>query len=523
MKYGALLLLVTGLNTFADVTTETVLPNATYTVDASGVSIFNLNFTRTAAQLTSDYKYRLIIKNADGAPHVQQSCKGLGPVAKAICKTENAANKYYVNTYRTNKLHLRVNGVALVNNSNFGPHTSVLELNLTNIVASNSIHFKIKDLPGAYIQLAVVADVTNFDRVAPSLMSSLASNSLVRLPALHISVTDVSATSTEVILNGISQGITASKQIDLTLAEGANNLVIHSQDSHGNISPDLILSNIILDSTLPVISTSSANNFYFSQLPTAFNITFRSNESLSLFKINGQAVVYSALDGGYSFDIPVTAAGPLSIAYEATDLAGNILQGSFSVNAILDNIPPEISITPPPAVIVAASYLLSVGITDVNSTSTKIIIDGIESAPTFEKNFSYLIEFAGDQTKSITVSSTDGAGNNSTKNVKIKRDTSPLLVQFLSPLPNTTIGTRVFEVEISGSRPLANINLNGQDYPVANQALSRKILVQVTSDDDFHFTVNATDIFGFTGSTTVDFKVKSTSISSWDYRECTAE
>lgn len=162
-------------------------------------------------------------------------------------------------------------------------------------------------------------------------------------------------------------------------------------------------------------------------------------------------------------------------------------------------------------------------ISDLNSTATRIKIDDVESSAITEKNFSYLIEFSGDQTKNIVITSVDAAGNTANKTLQIKRDTGPLLVQFLDPLPNTTVGTRVFEIEISASRPLATIQLNGQDYPVSNQALSRKILVQVNSDSNYHFTATATDIFGFSGTTQVDFKVKSTSISSWDYQECTAE
>lgn len=138
----------------------------------------------------------------------------------------------------------------------------------------------------------------------------------------------------------------------------------------------------------------------------------------------------------------------------------------------IDNTAPVINLGVVPLVIITNSYLLSVNIVEGGSTNTYIKINGDIIGPFTQKEFSYLIEFEADGTKVIEITSTDAAGNSHIKNIEITRNTGPLIGQILSPLPNTSVNSRIVSFIVSANKPIAQLKINGVIYPYTGQKLT---------------------------------------------------
>ncbi|MGZ3724437.1 MAG: Ig-like domain-containing protein [Pseudobdellovibrio sp.] len=509
-------------------TTETVLPVTTYTVDSStDPTKFVVKFNRTAAQLTPAYQYTLVIQNADGLPHTVTEvgyCNTLPIADRQACKDNRQANQDYINNVRVKKAVVTLNTVELVNKDIFDKNVMSLEVPLTQLTTDNKLVIKVTGTAGAYIQLSLIATITTNEKDPPIVTSTTSSNTLTNNPTTHFSVSDASNTTSNVYLNNVLVLTTPLKEFDVTLTEGVNNISILSQDQYNNVAAPFNLSNVTLDTTPPVVSSNLQLTYYLNAFPNVINLQLTSNEALSQLNVNNLPATYNAALGYFTFPLTVTSAGFQSFQIDATDLAGNTSSSQLSFNIILDNTPPVITLPSDlPVMVNTNSYSLHIIVTDDNATQTTVKVNDVYSAPFSEKDFTYLIDFSTDGNRNIEISSQDPAGNITTKTFTISKNSQPFLAQIAAPLPDTTINSTIAVLQILGNKPIKKVQINAITYNFTQNKYLVNASVQLFTDGTYGVSAIVTDIFGATSTAFVKFQIKTNSMNAWNYQECRVE
>ena len=364
--------------------------------------------------------------------------------------------------------------------------------------------------------------IFNIDNIAPTISTNLSQNQLTNQSRFTINITDNSQTTTEIYINEILQLTSVDKSITANLSEGANNIRIRSFDIYNNQSIDTVILNITLDTQAPQITNNIKSEYFYKNLPFSQIYTLTSSESLSSLKINGQI---QSVNQNLSLTSQVLfeTTSPQTITIDATDLAGNQIQFAKTITLIKDDTAPEIILPQIPAIILTSSYLLNIQINDVGETQTVIKIDDLILSPVALKNFSVLLDFPIDQTKNIQITSTDGAGNQSQKIFSIRRDTSPLKVDFITPQSYGTYPSRTVQVRLRANKPLLSATLNTIPISLNADQISFGQNIEVVNEGQYTFSATVTDIFGNTAEKTITFEIKTRSMASWEYQECPAE
>lgn len=523
------LILLSGIQLHAQQNTENIIPLQTLKIQKGNKQTFQFNFSRTAAQLSSRYQYKLIVLNADGEPHAveeAEDCKKLGIVNRALCYIKRAVNIAYINLYRFDDVHIFVNQTELLNNSNFNSNTSRINLSLTNIGLQNSVRVELKGTRQAYLQLGLTATYNPpTDSDAPVVMSNLASNATTNNAQMQITVSDFSNVSVDVYKDGQILKTTTDKNFNIQLSEGTHTYTIKAKDQYGNAAADFILQNITLDTIAPALASNLRPGYVYQVFPQTIQILITSNEALSELSVNGIAATFDPIIQQYVFNYSVLAVGVHSFNIMAKDLAGNQSQLNIQTNISLDNQAPAL-LQPVSSLIYSLEnqYLLGVLISDESATSTSLTIGNTVIGPFTEKQFSYLLEFTQDETKNITISTVDAAGNTTSKVVKVVRDSKPLSAHVLSPNLNTSVNTKTVQVVIEASKPIASVVALGMSYDFTDNKTTVTVPVTYLNDGQYSLNLNVTDIFGETVMVTAKFYVKaSNGLAAWDYMECKAE
>jgi hypothetical protein len=364
--------------------------------------------------------------------------------------------------------------------------------------------------------------VFNIDNIAPSISTNLLPNLLTNQSEFTIHITDNSQTTTEIYINDVLQKSTTDKSITANLIEGINNIRIRSFDIYNNQSIDTVLSNIQLDTQRPQIISDIKSQYFYKNLPFSTFYQLTSSELLSTLKINGQT---QQLNQNLSITSQVLfeTVAAQTITIEATDLAGNQTVFTNTVSIAKDDTAPEIILPQLPTIILTSSYLLNIQINEVGEVQTVVKIDDQILSAVSLKNFSVLLDFPIDQTKNIQITSTDAAGNQSQKLFSIRRDTSPLKVDFITPQSYSTYPSRTVQVRLRANKPLVSATLNTIPISLNADQISFGQNIEVANEGQYTFTASVTDIFGNTSQTTITFEIKTRSVASWEYQECPAE
>ncbi len=181
------------------------------------------------------------------------------------------------------------------------------------------------------------------DVTAPALADDAPANTLSDPVTVHLTATDVGGSGVVSIsynLDGSGAQVVAGASADVAVSGvGVHTLVYSAEDAAGNTSPASTRT-VRIDTTAPVV-THDANAFYKVD-PAQF--------TLSATDIGGSGVASIAyrVDAGGLQTIPgasapvsVSGAGPHTVQYSATDLAGNVTNGSL--NLTLDLAKPVLS------------------------------------------------------------------------------------------------------------------------------------------------------------------------------------
>lgn len=343
------------------------------------------------------------------------------------------------------------------------------------------------------------------DNTAPSINVQTPGNIRTKFPDARIIavVNDVSPVTSEVYQNGVLKFTTNDYQIDYsaTLVEGNNNFVIKSKDYFSN-SSSATIPTIILDTTAPsILSVVPAENsiFYTNSFPLNVEYLATANEKLSEGKLN--STFATVVNENMSGTVVFSEAGSRTVNIEATDIVGNTSTTTKNYSVVLDNVAPVVTIgledgktfgTP--------NVSVPVSILETNSQTAEVKVNGQVFFTTTAKEFSTLVALTNEGANSVSVTSTDAAGNVSvTKTITINRDMTPPMLTFVEPLPNSTVGAMTFLVRVNSNEKIANAKINGVDATIAGDGMSFSANYTAPQEGEVTLNAEAKDLVGNLG------------------------
>ncbi|WP_413288839.1 beta strand repeat-containing protein [Bdellovibrio sp. HCB337] len=251
---------------------------------------------------------------------------------------------------------------------------------------------------------------------------------------VRLTGTGVASTVNTTCSNG-----TFSAAITFSAGSGSKQVIASQTDLAGNTGSDT--ETFISDSTAPAVTiTSPAANTY---VAATFTIQGACETGLQV-TLNGaglaSAVTAACTSGAYSANVTVSAGdGTKAVTATQTDSANNV--ATASRNFLRDTTAPVLTITSPANGTTAQNGITLVGTCEAGLT---VSISGAGvSAPssvTCAANGTYSANLSfsnGDGAKTVLVSETDAAGNNSQVTGTFNRDATPPAIAITSPAADT--------------------------------------------------------------------------------------
>lgn len=184
-----------------------------------------------------------------------------------------------------------------------------------------------------------------FDNTPPLIAVDQSSNYLTNNSLFMISgsVSDNSNIEYSIYLNGNFVFKSTVKNISklVNLEEGNNTITLSATDAAGNKSPDLVITNIKLD-TIPPVLTINLPLIGSIFKGESIDAKATSNEDLKQAKINNNFALLNSDKRQFDIKLNFSKDGANLITYSATDLAGNTTEIVQSIS--VDNTAPEIEI-----------------------------------------------------------------------------------------------------------------------------------------------------------------------------------
>lgn len=343
--------------------------------------------------------------------------------ANGVTYNDNLTLNYQAGFYSsTSNLIIYIDNVA---NTTVMPSGTFLN---TLTVGTHNITLVLTDLYGnVHTQMAIF---TIADTTGPTITVTTPQYVDTTNFAFDYSVFDISPPiNSTIYIDGTANTTALPSGSMLNLAQGTHNITIVSEDALGHLSSYQFI--VTVDTTAPIISiTVPTNNSLLLGNYTDLNYTIsEQNSYTTVIYLDG--VANSTLwQTGYN--ITNLADGLHNITIVATDIAGNVGKTTYLFS--VDTQAPVISIITP----VNQSYdqhnyaLLNYSITEPNSYSTKIYLDGIANSTLWQPG--YNITNLADGLHNITIVSTDIAGLVSNVTVLFTVDTIPPVMNVIGPV-----------------------------------------------------------------------------------------
>jgi hypothetical protein len=354
-------------------------------------------------------------------------------------------NKFLVNG-TTDGVNVTIDGVgATITAGNFS-----LEVNLTD--GAHDIVVVAKDDVGNKV---TVTNHVIVDTVSPTLTSNVATGTIVKVAALHLTGTSNGDSVTVNAKAATMDKTNGTWAVDLTLAEGQNVLAIKAMDLAGHTTTLSIT--VVLDTIPPVILvTAPAGTGPMSTNKADLTITGKVTNATTLM-FGGTAVVLGT-NGTFTKAVTLVE-GKNDLTLTAKDLAGNEVKWQYTVT--LDTKAPVVLITSP------ANGLL----TKVGSVVVKGTVD--DTAATLKYGTTAVVNSNGTFTltatltagaNTIRVNATDAAGNWAIATITVNYDNVPTLT--VTAPTKATMSTTKETVRITGtSEAGAKIYINDVAIP----------------------------------------------------------
>ncbi len=351
-------------------------------------STYNLQPVVSAQDVNSFYKFK--IKNADGLDHVN--------------------DKNYIKKYRVDSLILTVNGITKTTASNFNDDTKYLEFS-TKLNQTNSIVLKVEGQPHSFVNLEI-EKIVPVDTTAPVVTFDKSSNSTVNSSILNITVNDASNTTTIVWINNQQVANSTLKNFSVNLIEGLNQISIKSTDAYNNSTGSIYINNVKVDTIAPNVTSvapESGKIYYTNQLPLSIPFLISYSEPIQQGSIDNFVSLISG-SNSISSTLNISNSGQSLINVHAFDFAHNEKATQVIYNVVFDNTKPVVAIGQVTN-LSPSSVRIPVTISDVNSCSTIVKVNGVQITTSNLKSFSFDYQMQNEGNYTVEIISTDIAGN----------------------------------------------------------------------------------------------------------------
>ncbi len=272
--------------------------------------------------------------------------------------------------------------------------------------------------------VTVTRNVT-FDADPPVVtVTSPSDGGVVNSSSLTVSGTATDATSgiKQLLVNGQSVSVASGGAFStaLNIAEGQNTVTVVATDNADNSATVTV--KVTLDSVAPQITLNSPldKGDFLTNNPAAFTVSGKVSKALASLKINTEAVSV-AQDLTFTKSLNL-AEGKNTITVEATDLAGN--KSTLTRTVTLNTQKVALNVTAP-----AQGYITNkktVDVTGETQVGAIIKVDGNAATVDGDGKFKTTATLANENAKNtITVSASDGAGNETVVTRDVIHDSTP--------------------------------------------------------------------------------------------------
>lgn len=434
-------------------------------------------------------------------PRTFTRATGKPVVETASFSVKNPAAAYTVHIHnggmnsefsRVSSAVIKINGTLLFGPSDFSRHVGHIERQAT-LTAVNTLEVELRSSPGS--GMAIVLEGT--DDMPPEVtISSPAFGDYFNTPVVAVSGSAVDATSQviSITVNGIAAALSgdAFTASGIPLTEGANTITAQASDEAGNTGQTEVT--ITLDTIPPRISLVSfpsiTNN---PQLSIAGSVSDAS--PIEAFLVNGHPVTLT--DNAFTATITL-AEGNNNIPVTARDKAGN--SATETATVLLDTVRPLLSVTSPAEgmVLSAATVTVTGSASDALSGLRRVIVAGTEAAVT-NGAFAHEVPLAEGENK-LRVSAEDRAGNTTSQEVTVIRDSIPPAVTITAPQPDAYFSVPGITVTGTVSEPVTAVTVNGAPAAVDGLTFTADLTLAEGSNP---ITAEARDRAGNTGTSNV--------------------
>jgi hypothetical protein len=311
-----------------------------------------------------------------------------------------------------------VNGVnATVTGNSFTASVPVAE-------GQNSLLIAATDAAGNHTDLTrhVIRDTT----LPTIVIQQPTINTVTNVNQVTVSGTFSDATTTTVQVNGVNATLTGNTFTrTVSLVEGANSLTAVAVDAAGNQST--ASRSITRDTTIPTITISQPGEGAFTT-NTSLTVTGTySDATATTITVNGVAAALSG--NGFTASVPVNE-GSNTLHAVAVDAVGNTSEATRTITR--DTAGPTLVVESPIDNSATNQSEISVTGTVSDATATTVTVNGV-SATLSEGSFSAIVPITNDGQITLTVRATDAAGNQSSVNRLVTRDTVAPVLTVSSP------------------------------------------------------------------------------------------
>lgn len=265
------------------------------------------------------------------------------------------------------------------------------------------------------------------DTTVPMLAVSVSSGVFTSNNKISVTITDQSSVTTQVFRSGVLIATEQSKSFQLTLVEGLNNFVLKAVDAAQNKAPDLVLSNITLDSVLPTIASSLPANSLTNNSVVHFTITDASSVTTQVIG-NGMVMLNT---NSKSFDINLFE-GSFSYSVATTDKAGNTVTSYLQYT--LDSIRPVLTADLKSQYIFDTLPQLQTITIGFNEAVHNVTLNNALAIQVGPFQYSYTLQFDQPGTKPYVFKALDLAGNE----IVVQQDVT-ILLDHAAPVIATNV------------------------------------------------------------------------------------
>ena len=309
--------------------------------------------------------------------------------------------------------------------------------------------------------------VVTVDNTAPQVsISQPANNSVVNgTVVIQLSSSDVHPDTAWLVIDGTQvqswsgDGIFTYSWDTTSKPDGLHEIMAYANDTLGNQANYRIV--VTVDNTPPSVSISEpANNSVVGGTISIVIVSDDANPNATWLLIDGTVVKHWSGDGTftYSWDTTSVTDGSHEIVAYANDTVGH--QASYSITVVVDNTPPDVSISSPQNnSVVHDTITIELSSSDLHPDKTWLSIDDIVvKSWSGDGDFTYDWDTTttSDGQHSIVAYANDTVGNVGSYDIVVTVDNTPPSVTITSPSNDSTVGT-TFDVTWDASDTTTDI------------------------------------------------------------------